>query len=335
METLIEPHFIRDYDVRETVLSPIVRRLSFTTQEGVGALWLASLYPGVEVWYIDFHLPALKIEAPLPYHYLKLNYCFSGRCEVRLPNDRYVYLNSGRLSLDTNPQMDSMRMPGGEYIGLELVIDLTKITADSPAAWAECGVRTADIAARLRERQGSYLTQAAPLWEQPARELAGHLRAADLALSDYRYRVLQLLWLLKQRPAAPDGALVFLTPGQRAAALRAQALVTQDLRRHYLITDLAAAAGVSPASLKKHFAQVNGKPISVYLRDCRVERAKALLARGTLRIADVAGEVGYENQGKFGVMFRQQTGQTPLEYRRLHRSDRFAEANQFESEERT
>ena len=117
-------------------------------------------------------------------------------------------------------------------------------------------------------------------------------------------------------------APIFLTRGQRAAALKASEAMSEDLRCQIGLPQLAELAGVSPASLKKYFSQVYGVPISVYLRTMRMARAKELLSSTALRISDIADAVGYENQGKFGAAFRRETGVTPLEYRRLYRIDK-------------
>lgn len=164
-----------------------------------------------------------------------------------------------------------------------------------------------------------------------ARKLASHVRKADASLADYRFWLLWLMWTLKSRQETSTAAdSVFLSPGQRAVAMRIEERITKDLRHRYRITDLAFEEGISAASLKKHFAQIYGKPISEYLKECRVEKAKELLTAGSMSISDVAGEVGYENQGKFGAMFRRETGATPLEYRRLHSSKSERKAEYYE-----
>jgi AraC family transcriptional regulator len=50
---------------------------------------------------------------------------------------------------------------------------------------------------------------------------------------------------------------------------------------------------------------------------CRMERAKYLLSRNNLSIAEVSQQVGFQNQGHFTHAFRKCTGTTPKMYREV------------------
>ena len=313
----INPEFIMRYAIREQALTSFLRQMTFETDSGHGRMWLLALYSGIQVWGIDFHMRALDIRPVGHYHYLKLNYCISGSCEIPLPEERYVYVSRGLLSIDQNPPAGQMLLPTGCYTGLEIVIGLQEMKRGAPCSWREYGIDITGIEAILRPTQGSYLAEASREWGSLAKALFTHLRAADLELEDYRFLLLQLLWLLKsgvQTCKVPGPT--FLTLGQREIVLQAHDILTFDLRQRYVIADLAGQLGVSASSLKKYFTLMFGMPISLYLRQRRIDLAKELLAGGSMHIADIAGKVGYENQGKFGTVFRKETGLTPLEYRR-------------------
>lgn len=102
--------------------------------------------------------------------------------------------------------------------------------------------------------------------------------------------------------------------------MQAAQRLTADLAAHIPIETLAAELGVSASALKKYFGQVYGKPISRYLRETRIARAKHLLAHTSQTVGAIALAIGYQNQSKFGAVFRNATGATPSEYRRLHRA---------------
>ena len=119
MQYNADPDFVMRYCIRETALSPLVRRMTFSTEHGSGVMCLLELWTGVQVWTIDFHVPQLPIRPTGDYHYLKLNFCTGGRCEVPLPAG-YIYIDQGTLSVDVNPPVGVMLCPGGCYQGLEL-----------------------------------------------------------------------------------------------------------------------------------------------------------------------------------------------------------------------
>lgn len=322
LECTTNPKFVMQYAVRDERLSPCLRRLSFEKDGGQGEMRLLEVYPGVQIWNIDFHMDDLDIQPIDAYHYLKLNYCLYGSCEVPLPGERYVYIGQGMVSMDSNPPVGVMRLPTGEYTGLEIVIDLEELCHGEPPGWADCGVDTCTVMQRLLDGQGSYLAPASREWAELAKQLYLHIQANDLTAEDCRFHLLRLLWMLKNESRGRAAqSRTYLTLGQREVVLRARDLLARDLRQRCTIADAAAQVGVSPASLKKYFATMFGMPISVYLRRLRVAAAKALLADETRSIADIASDVGYENQGKFGAVFRRETGVTPLEFRRRHRSN--------------
>lgn len=138
MEYNADPDFVMRYCIRETALSPLVRRMTFSTEHGSGVMCLLELWAGVQVWTIDFHVPQLPIRPTGDYHYLKLNFCTGGRCEVPLPAG-YIYIDQGTLSVDVNPPVGVMLCPGGCYQGLELAVDLEMCGGN--AALLDYGIR--------------------------------------------------------------------------------------------------------------------------------------------------------------------------------------------------
>ncbi|MFR8542831.1 MAG: helix-turn-helix domain-containing protein [Enterocloster sp.] len=69
-------------------------------------------------------------------------------------------------------------------------------------------------------------------------------------------------------------------------------------------------------SLKNYFRGVFGENLSTFLREVRMRRAAELLQSSELRVAEIAAQVGYENQSKFAAVFVRHFGCPPLEYRR-------------------
>ena len=78
---------------------------------------------------------------------------------------------------------------------------------------------------------------------------------------------------------------------------------------------LAERAGVSDSYLSARFKEETGQTLSHWVRGRRVHRAKELLAREELSIAQVAEQVGILDVSYFIRLFRRETGMTPGEYR--------------------
>ena len=73
---------------------------------------------------------------------------------------------------------------------------------------------------------------------------------------------------------------------------------------------------MAETSLKNYFRGVFGENLSTFLREVRMRRAAELLQSSELRVAEIAAQVGYENQSKFAAVFVRHFGCPPLEYRR-------------------
>jgi AraC-like DNA-binding protein len=80
------------------------------------------------------------------------------------------------------------------------------------------------------------------------------------------------------------------------------------------LAELAREVGLSETTLKRGFRQVFGTTVFGYLREKRMEHARALLASGRATVIEAAALVGYSNPSNFAAAFRQQFGINPKEF---------------------
>ena len=92
--------------------------------------------------------------------------------------------------------------------------------------------------------------------------------------------------------------------------------ILTNLAEPLLLDDIAAAAGVSPATLQRLFAAWHETTPIRYLGGLRLERAKALLATTRKPIAEIALDCGYSEQSALTRALRRDAGVTPARYRR-------------------
>ncbi len=93
--------------------------------------------------------------------------------------------------------------------------------------------------------------------------------------------------------------------------------LTEHLEKRYTVEELSQRFLINPTTLKKTFRTVYGQPIARYMKERRIQRARELLERTEMSVAEIAVKVGYENQSKFTQAFHEATGLLPREYRRL------------------
>ena len=85
------------------------------------------------------------------------------------------------------------------------------------------------------------------------------------------------------------------------------------------VEKLATKYGYNAAYFSRLFKNLTGKTFTEYISLCRVEYACNLLNRSDLSIEEIMTESGFSNRTKFFKDFSENTGMTPLNYRKENR----------------
>jgi AraC-like DNA-binding protein len=292
---------------------------SITTQldskDGRGIIRLYAVFPGILLAFNDFSTgscPSCNEESA---EGLKLNFCIEGRCEVKMPDDRYLFLEAGDLSIDMRTPADTFAFPYNRYYGIELIIHKPALKQEPPALFRETGIDMVQICEKYCPENKSFVAKAAGKIKSVLLDIAESTEKCELRY--FRLKVTELFFLLMrmEKPEEKDSR-TFLTIGQINIAKQVMNIITSDLSVRYSIHNLARKFSVSPTSLKNYFQGVYGKSISAYLRDRRMYKAAEYLKKSGRPVGDIALLTGYENASKFAAAFKLTKGETPLEYRR-------------------
>jgi AraC-like DNA-binding protein len=96
-----------------------------------------------------------------------------------------------------------------------------------------------------------------------------------------------------------------------------------NLERKITVKDLAAIAGLSSFHFSRAFRRSTGTTPRRFVRDRRLELAKALLISGTLPLVEIALSCSFSSQASFTRAFSNALGTSPGKYRSRHgRSER-------------
>lgn len=96
----------------------------------------------------------------------------------------------------------------------------------------------------------------------------------------------------------------------------ATAYIEANLGQTVRLEDVARAAGLTRMHFAAQFRAATGVRPHDYLLHRRVERAKTLLMHAETLLADVALEVGFQNQAHFSTVFKRLAGASPSSWRR-------------------
>lgn len=95
--------------------------------------------------------------------------------------------------------------------------------------------------------------------------------------------------------------------------------IFEYLDAHYseeiVFEEMAKEIGISYSYMRKLVYEVTGKSLIECINQKRIQKAKQLLVKSTLNVAQIAAEVGYNNIQSFNRFFRKFEGITPSSYK--------------------
>lgn len=82
------------------------------------------------------------------------------------------------------------------------------------------------------------------------------------------------------------------------------------------IEAIADALGLSPSYLGRVYKSVTGHTILEHILEVRMQKARQLLTKSTLSVAEISEQCGFSSDSYFYKIFRQENGTTPAAYRK-------------------
>ncbi len=101
-----------------------------------------------------------------------------------------------------------------------------------------------------------------------------------------------------------------------SAIEQVQQFISSNLSRDISLTDAAALVHLNPSYLSQLFKQQTGGKFVDYVIEMRMEEAKKLLIKTSLRVSEIAERLGYGDISYFSSTFKKLIGCSPLEYRK-------------------
>jgi len=289
--------------------------------DGAGRQVYYTLFPGITLafMWIDSRIwPESNNNAVIKP--LRINYCLSGRSEMLLDDNTYVYLQENDFSVSMQAAQKEFIFPAGHYQGIALFFD-ESLSDDSGELVLESFGVDISLLEKMYCKRKTYITEASKEVSTVFHKLWEFSECPSFFYM--KFYVIELLHVLLERKDAANKTCTFYTGIQVEIAKKTEKFLTADLSKHYPIRMLAEQFCISDTSLKNYFRGVYGQNVSTYLKEVRMNAAASMLAETDKPISEISQQVGYTNQGKFAAIFRQYYDLAPLEYRRHRRLERF------------
>ncbi len=104
-------------------------------------------------------------------------------------------------------------------------------------------------------------------------------------------------------------------PAYSGLSARAADLIERELHQPLTGEILAQRLGVSRPHLAATFRRATGHTLHDYLTDRRIGRARELLHHSELNVGEIAARLGYKTIHHFSRVFKEETGQSPRQFR--------------------
>lgn len=308
-------------------INDTILKLSAIEGKEHAEVYILQLFPGVMLGinYVNTHRIVGDTAGAANTDTLRINYCFEGRCEVKLMDGRYVYVDNNALCIEDHSPQYNYHYPLGFYKGIQIFIDKNMIKTQRLETFDLFGIHPQILVDKFGNKDFTFIQIASEQFAKKSAELLSIWENTDISLESkvqqIRFALCQLFFYLINNQAIntekPYNTSI-LSYSQYQIAIDCEQQITKDLSRKLTIESMATGYKVSPSSLKKFFTGVYGCSISEYTQTMRVKRAAELLETTDDSVMQIAASVGYENQSKFSAVFKKHTGFTPLEYKRIH-----------------
>ncbi|MGQ9631345.1 MAG: helix-turn-helix domain-containing protein [bacterium] len=129
------------------------------------------------------------------------------------------------------------------------------------------------------------------------------------------------LWIVRAMDRIMDS--IYTARNIRIPPILSEALnfIGDNYNKPIRLRDVAYRIRVSPFYFGHLIKRVMGCTFTDYITEIRIERAKELLGKTDMGLAEIALEVGYTDQSYFTKVFRKREGITPGAFRKRSRGD--------------
>jgi AraC-like DNA-binding protein len=129
-----------------------------------------------------------------------------------------------------------------------------------------------------------------------------------------------LIRLLRQLSAEKNSRVVFLN-GENFYPDLVKIIagyLKNNIEKKITLDDVCERFNYSRSFICKIFKEQTGQTVITYFNRLKTEEAKKLLSETKMSVTEISEALGFSEAKYFGMLFRKQTGTSPLSYRESH-----------------
>ena len=277
------------------------------------------VFDGIDLMFLDVKQETIQFYAKSHTKTFAINHCEEGRIECKFTSGEYLYMGPGDMSLgwhiSSNYQHENY-FPTKLFKGVVLLVDVEKAQPILDTLVTETRIDLTQLANRFCEQSefGMMMEET-----ESVRQIFSSLyKVPDQIKGHYfKLKVIEIFLLL---------SIISTTNHEKRSSYRKQQVdivkavneyISTQFMKRITIDSLSDQFDIPTSTLKRCFKGVYGTTIHHYLKECRINAAKHLLQESDQSILEIANAVGYENGSKFTSAFKEATGVTPSDYRKV------------------
>ena len=277
------------------------------------------VFDGIDLMFLDVKQETIQFYAKSHTKTFAINHCEEGRIECKFTSGEYLYMGPGDMSLgwhiSSNYQHENY-FPTKLFKGVVLLVDVEKAQPILDTLVTETRIDLTQLANRFCEQSefGMMMEET-----ESVRQIFSSLyKVPDQIKGHYfKLKVIETFLLL---------SIISTTNHEKRSSYRKQQVdivkavneyISTQFMKRITIDSLSDQFDIPTSTLKRCFKGVYGTTIHHYLKECRINAAKHLLQESDQSILEIANAVGYENGSKFTSAFKEATGVTPSDYRKV------------------
>ncbi len=289
----------------------------FRNETGDGTMTTYEVFPGVLLSFNDFHMERFESSYVPDRRLFAIDHCREGRMEYAPGDNMLAYTQAGDMKLDLRMQhTGTFIFPSHHYHGLTIAFDRDMVRQSLPQEIKNFPATPETIVARWSLGAYPRVIHGAAETEHIFSEL--YQVPETIRIPYFKVKILELLLYLDAMTIPPDeSAPPYFYKSQVEKIKAIQAFLIEHLAETFTQEELSRRFDIPLTPMKACFRSVYGAAMGTWLTGYRMNRAAELLIRQqNLSIAEIGGQVGYDNAGKFTQAFKRVMKLTPSEYRK-------------------
>lgn len=291
-----------------------VYKLQDNSDEGIMTGY--SVFPGVSLFYHDFHIENCKSYFQPGTEIFCIDHCREGRLEWEMDDGSCMYMEAGDLQMNSRAQHSRMfYFPLRHYHGITVSFCVKEAETVLPGILEGFSVDVCSLRDKFCSGKHPFIMRAGASIEH----IFSELYTVPESIRDmfFKIKVLELLLFLNSLNVPPgSGERPYFCKTHVEKVKAIMELITGETQRHYTLEELSNKFDFPVTSMKNCFKGVYGTSIYAYMKEYRMNAAAVMLRRTKDSVTSIAMQMGYENTSKFSAAFKSVIGTTPADYRK-------------------